>query len=115
MENCHQRAKENIPTVQLDRGLMCAFYLQASLADADMDSPELNRVSVVQEASDSPFTEKGAHAVCEEFCLLRGEHRGGCGNADLNVSLLLGSVWLQEEYCVLSRACRTEQKARSER
>lgn len=75
MENGHQRAKENIPTVQLDRGLMCSFYLEVSVAEVDMDSPELKRVPAVQEASNTSFTENGAHTVCEESCLLWGEHR----------------------------------------
>lgn len=75
MENGHQRAKENIPTVQLDRGLMCSFCLQVSVAEVDVDSPELRRVPAVQEAPSTSFTENGAHAVCEESCLLWGERQ----------------------------------------
>lgn len=64
MENCHQIAKENIPTVQLDRGLMCSFYLQVSVAGVDMDSPELERVPVVQEASSTSLTVRMGRTLC---------------------------------------------------
>lgn len=48
IKNCHQRAKENIPTVPLDMSLRFSFCLQVSFTDVEMDSPELDAVSVMQ-------------------------------------------------------------------
>lgn len=117
IKNCHQRAKENIPTVQLDNGFAFSwfpFIYQSIQGTLKTESPEPNTVPVIKSVSSKYLNEKYSVHHIQGIVFGTGRASERQGKEDLSVSPAFRELITEAEYRVINLAYGADQKERNE-
>lgn len=117
IKNCYQRAKENIPTVQLDNGFAFSwfpFIYQSIQETLKTEFPEPDTVPVINLVSSKYLNEKHSVYHIQGIVFGMGRVSERQGKEDLRVSPAFRELITEAEYRVINLAYGANQEERNE-